>query len=180
MKTEDILSLFKLLARIMYVVAIIRVLAQILIFKNNFYLPDNPSPHNKINIPLYDLRIDHPELYLKLLCLSLSLAIVTFLLWKNMADILGKISLNTPFTRPIALKLETVGHTLVAISLLHFTSEYVLQQIASIEGMTPLLDSRFFKFGSAASYLLYAGVVYVFSQLFKRGVELQQENELTI
>ncbi|GAB2765714.1 hypothetical protein GCM10027275_03970 [Rhabdobacter roseus] len=180
MKTEDILSLFKWLARIMYVGAIIGVLVQAGIFVTNFYLPDTPSPHNKINIPLYDLRIDHPELYFQLLCLTILLAIVKFLLWKNMADILGKISLSTPFTKPIASKLVNVGHVLVTISFLNFTSEYVLQQIAGIEGMAPLLASSFFKFDSDASYLLYAGVVYVMSQLFKRGVELQQENELTI
>jgi type IV secretory pathway TrbL component len=37
-----------------------------------------------------------------------------------------------------------------------------------------------FSLSSEFSYLFMSGIIYLISQIFKRGVELQEENELTV
>lgn len=37
-----------------------------------------------------------------------------------------------------------------------------------------------FKIGEGNNFLFMAAIVYIISQIFKRGIEMQEENELTV
>lgn len=83
-----------------------------------------------------------------------------------------------------AHRLISTGYLLLSIWIISFIGKNYLHSLQkSLAGITELMQS--FGYAQAAFdadgvYLLNAGIVYIIAQIFKRGVELQQENELTI
>jgi hypothetical protein len=96
-------------------------------------------------------------------------AYIAFLVIK----VLSKIKMANPFTIEISKNLEKISYiillTWVTAMLYNGHAEWLSKRIAGLQ--ENLISGEF---------ILLAGVVFVFSQIFKKGVEIQSENELTI
>lgn len=95
--------------------------------------------------------------------------------WYLVVDLLQKLRLQSPFTMLVTEKLEKIAYLLLAIwvimSLIGKTYSHYLVEYIKIE--SPVITS-------GDEYLFISGMVYIISQIFKRGVEIQEENELTV
>jgi hypothetical protein len=87
--------------------------------------------------------------------------------------VLSKIKLANPFTTEIANLLEKISYiilgTWVTAMLYNLHTGWLSKRISGLE--QNLIPGEF---------IFLAGVVFVISQVFKRGVEIQSENELTV
>lgn len=96
-------------------------------------------------------------------------AFIAFLVIKT----LSKVNLANPFTAAVSQRIALIGYVLLAnwfVSLLnHIHANWLLKQMGE-----PEADY------AAVEFLFIAGLVFIISQIFKRGVELQAENELTV
>ena len=73
-----------------------------------------------------------------------------------------------------ALLLEKIGYFLISIWIVGTIADNYIQWLAKRIGQNiSELDIDF-------NYLFIAGIVYIISQVFKRGVEIQTENDLTV
>ena len=97
------------------------------------------------------------------------LSYVWFMVWKT----LDKMNLKNPFTMTTALKLEKIGLTLFATWILMMVASGYM---AWMHKKTGLLYEDW----STSQFIFLSGLIYVISQIFKRGVEIQSENELTV
>ena len=89
-----------------------------------------------------------------------------------MTKLLSSLNLEKPFTETVVDLLKKVSYTIFGvwlIAMLHNAHVIGLEKYAGI-------DAEPF----AGEYIFLAGIVYVLAQLFKRGVEIQAENELTV
>jgi hypothetical protein len=86
---------------------------------------------------------------------------------------LSKVNLSNPFTFEMANLLEKISYVQAGIwAIAMFSNAY-----------TSWLMKRAGTFAaelSSGEFLFMAGLVFIISQIFKRGVELQSENDLTI
>jgi hypothetical protein len=87
--------------------------------------------------------------------------------------VLSKIKMINPFTMEVSKILETISYfiilTWVLTLLVNGQIKWLSQKVAGLErNMIP------------DDFLLMAGVVFVMAQIFKKGVEIQTENELTV
>ena len=100
---------------------------------------------------------------------SLLKAYVSFLVIKT----LSKVNLKNPFTTEVAKKLEKISHVLLEIWIVSMVSNahtsWLLKTTGGLQGEWVNGD-----------FIFMAGLVFVLSQVFKRGVEIQSENELTV
>ena len=87
--------------------------------------------------------------------------------------VLSKIKLSSPFTMEIARSLERISYwilgTWVLAMIKNVHAEWVQDQVPGLN--LPLISGDF---------IVMAGVVFVTAQIFKKGVEIQTENELTV
>jgi hypothetical protein len=87
--------------------------------------------------------------------------------------VLSKIKLENPFKMEISKILERISYFIFAtwiIAIIYNSyTNWLSQKITGLR--TNMISEEF---------ILLAGVVFVFSQIFKKGVELQSENELTV
>ncbi len=95
-------------------------------------------------------------------------AYIAFLVIK----LLSNLNIQRPFNAGALKSMQTISYSLIllwAIVVIHNIHVGILEASSGIEAN--LLSSEF---------ILFAGIVYVFSLLFKRGLELQSENDLMI
>lgn len=95
-------------------------------------------------------------------------AYIAFLVIK----LLSNLNINRPFNANALKWMQTISYSLLlmwAIVVAHNIHVGILEATLGIKAT--LISSEF---------VLIAGIVYVFSLLFKRGLELQYENDLTI
>lgn len=90
-----------------------------------------------------------------------------------LARVLGKIKMANPFTPEVARILERMSYviilTWVAALLYNGHQKWVSKLVPDMQ--QNLIPTEF---------LFLAGVVFVIAQIFKKGVELQSETELTV
>jgi hypothetical protein len=95
-------------------------------------------------------------------------AYIAFLVIK----LLSNLNIHRPFNA-IALKsMQTISYSLLWLWVIVVAHNIHVGILEATQGITATLLS--------SEFVFIAGIVYVFSLLFKRGLELQKENDLTI
>ena len=87
--------------------------------------------------------------------------------------LLSKINLIHPFSMEIANRIVKISYTLIFIWGLSFVVNFFDKWAALAIGLEPQFEVR-------GEFLFIAGLVYLIGNIFKRGVEIQNENKLTI
>ena len=90
--------------------------------------------------------------------------------------VLSKVSLSNPFTIGVAKALEKLSYVVLEIWVIAMVNNAYLTWGLKSVGELPN------KYGDYVSgeFIFMAGLVFVIAQIFKRGVEIQSENELTV
>jgi len=104
-----------------------------------------------------------------LIVLSIMKSYVSFLVIRT----LSKFNLKNPFTTEVAGRLEKISYyafgTWLVTMLYNAHSTWLMKKTGELNGTW-----------ISGEFIFMVGLVYIFSQVFKRGVEIQSENELTV
>jgi hypothetical protein len=88
--------------------------------------------------------------------------------------LLSKLNLKTPFSREVAKRLEKIAFEILGLWLVNMVGMTYLKRLEKTTG------ESLGNFGIGDEFLLVAAIVYIVAQIFKRGIELKEENELTV
>jgi hypothetical protein len=126
-----------------------------------------------LGLNLYNLSqfsFGHYTLFVSLMVILLCMkALICFLIIKT----LSKVKLMNPFTMEVARTLERIS--LVLMITWAFAVAGSAHTAWLMERTGTLRDD-----GAAGEFIFMAGLVFIISQVFKRGVEIQSENDLTV
>jgi hypothetical protein len=123
---------------------------------------------NLLSLQQYDFSY-----YSAMVSYLFAIAAMKSTIWCMVIGVLSKINLSNPFTMEVALKLQGISYILLGtaiVSVLHNSSGKWLSKHTG----------DFYGTATTEEYLFMAGLVFIISQIYKRGVELQSENELTV
>lgn len=172
MKTERILQILRVGAWIVYIGAIIRTVMLAVVFVLGHLAGEDV------------FQSDHFVPSIAIFSLLLAIAILHVQVWEKVKDILTQINLGNPFSMKTAQQLINTGYLLLSIWIVSFIGKsyvhYLNKSMSGAAEFVKSFDYSLVNFDVDGVYLLNAGIVYIIAQVFKRGVELQQENELTI
>ncbi|MGH1386636.1 DUF2975 domain-containing protein [Kordia sp.] len=170
-KTEKLLKLMHFLAWLAFIGLLIKAGAIIMSYGVSIQNPEaskdlykgmDLSRYADVNFAHYSMIVFyHALLYL------LQAYVALFV-----AKLLNAVNLEKPFTMTVVAILRKISITIFAVwilAMVHNLHVVLLEKYAAIEA-EPF----------ASEYIFLAGIVYVLTQLFKRGVEMQNENELTV
>jgi len=91
--------------------------------------------------------------------------------------LLLKINLSKPFDTYVAGQIKNISYYTLSIGLI----SYIARQIAnSLQHYGFEVDALNQFWADSQAWILMAAVIYVIATIFSRGVELQNENDLTI
>ncbi len=171
-KTEQILMVMKVLAWIAFIGFMIKAGVYLITYALSFF---NPIIANDLyrGLDLYDLRQENMIQYTIVMAFISILTILQSVVWYMLIKIIDKIRLENPFTMDVAHRLESISYSLFTIWILAVTGGGFIAWLGDKAGK--LNDSW-----NTGDFLFMAGLVFIISQIFKRGVEIQSENELTV
>jgi hypothetical protein len=167
MKTENVLSVLRVLAWILLAGYAINFASQLFRFGWKLF---NPLELNEV----VSSEADVLWAYVRVMSFVLILSGMFVYLWYLITNLLSGINLSNPFTPEMVKKLEGVAYLLFNIWLVSMISHQVTKSI------TLSTDTSLDVVQVSTEWLLIAGIVYIISQVYKHGVALQQEQDLTI
>lgn len=174
-KTETILKVMHVLAWIAFIGLSIEAGAILTAYGVSWFNPIAAKDLYR-GMSLYDLSQYDFWLYTQMVSYIVALLVVKAFAVYLIIKIMMKVKLQNPFTVEIANRLETISYVLfggVVISIICQVQVGWLQK--------HVRDFHISWIGeNAGEFIFMAGLVFIISQVFKRGVELQSENELTV
>ncbi len=178
-QTEKILNVLRIIAWIGYIGSLI-LLGTLLILGFFSFLEPNLFikilVKTKINsVTLLQLREQYQFHYFCYLGLFIIGIFFIVKIWELAKITLSIISLKHPFTFEIAKTLERIAFYMFCIWILSIIGNIYNLYLEHLFSVNIRLSISL-----EFSYFFGAGLIYLISQIFKRGVELQEENELTV
>lgn len=174
-KTQTILTVMHVLAWIAFIGLAIETGAILTAYGVSWFSP--VAAHDLYRgMNLYELSQYDFWLYTQIVSYIVALRAVKAYAVYLVIKIMMKVKLQNPFTIETASRLETISYVLFG--------GFVISVISRMQ--TDWLQKRVQDFHiswigeNAGEFLFMAGLVFIISQIFKRGVELQSENELTV
>ncbi len=107
----------------------------------------------------------------------LFIAILKAILFYVVIQLLMKLDLNKPFSSFVSKKITLISHITLSIGIISYIAKQNAKNL-SHQGYELENLSKFWVDSSA--FLTMAAIVYIISVIFKKGIALQEENELTI
>ncbi|MDF2514810.1 MAG: hypothetical protein K0R59_106 [Sphingobacterium sp.] len=118
-------------------------------------------------------RTDYSILFLLLIVTSAFKAYLFY--W--VVNLFSKLNFVRPFSTEIAKQIVRIGYVALIIGLL---SLLALQYALQLESLGNELSFITKYWNDYAGFLMMAVIVFVIVQIFKKGIELQNENDLTL
>ena len=107
----------------------------------------------------------------------LVISILKAVLFYVVIMLVSKINLSKPFNSLVSSQITQISYYTLSIGLLSYiarqTAKYLLHRGYKIDQLNQFwVDSQ--------AFILMAAVVYVIATIFKKGLEIQNENDLTV
>lgn len=107
----------------------------------------------------------------------LAIAILKALLFLQVVRLMHKMDLSTPFSTFVASQILKISYYTLSIGLISYIGRQLAGNLMTGGFATDNLNQ--FWAGSQA-FILMGAVIYMIATIFKKGVAIQQENELTV
>ena len=107
----------------------------------------------------------------------LTISILKAYLFYVVVMLLHKIDLLKPFNSYVADQIKKISYITLGIGIFSLIAREISRSMVHY-GLEPDTLNKFWEDGSA--FLLMAAVIYVIATIFSRGVEIQNENDLTV
>ncbi len=179
-QTEKILNILRIIVRIGYVGSII-VAIMIIGFSIAFiFLSPNTDFAKTLfitdkKLPFSTLKNEYSGWFMGYIILSLLKYYFVIKIWKLGKDTLTNLDIISPFSPKISINIEKTAYLMIIIGVANF----IIQQYESVlEGLTT--NHVKYNYSLDLTYIFGVGIVYLVSQIFKRGIEIQEENDLTV
>lgn len=126
---------------------------------------------------LFSLQTQSKWQYITLVSLLISISILKAQLFYTMIRIFIKIDLVHPFSKGIAILISKLSYIAFTLGVTQFLSGRFVKtldtEVFQLMGVDNHLSSSF-------EYFLISALIFAIAQVFKHGVEIQAENELTV
>ena len=174
-KTETILTISKFLALLGGVGYSILWGGQLVTLIASFINPEWAKHTYEVDMNLFSIRAHSTGFYANAMILTIAVSVLKATIWFVVFDLLSKLKLQNPFSMEVEKKLERIAYLLLGVWIVSsiFWKIYIhyLTEATGIQLPTN---------NNGDEYLFMAGIIYIISQVFKRGIEIQEENNLTV
>jgi hypothetical protein len=175
MKTNTILTILKFLALLGGIKYSIDCGGQITSFAVSFINTDWVKRTYEADLNIFSIRAHSTWYYGYAMVITIAVSALKAIVWYVVFGLLSKLKLQTPFSMEVEKKLERIAFLLLAVWIVSsiFWKIYIYYLFKDTGIQLPPANS-------GDEYFFIAGIVYIISQIFKRGIEIEEENQLTV
>jgi hypothetical protein len=171
-RTEQILTVMNVLCWIVYIGLMIQAGTIMISYAISAVKPD-AAKNLYMGAYLLPLMKYSFKDYTLTIAFMVALLVIKAYIAQLVINVLSKIKMASPFTIEISKLLEKVSYLIIVLwGVVVLSNAYTAWLQNKTEGPQGNLLS--------GEFIFMAGVVFVMAQIFKKGVEIQSENELTV
>lgn len=107
----------------------------------------------------------------------LIISVLKAVLFYTVINLMHKMNLEKPFSVFVAKQISQLSYYTLSIGLLSYIARQFVKNL-DYHGFVSGNLNQFW--ADSDAFILMGAVIYIIAQIFKRGVELQEENDLTV
>lgn len=123
---------------------------------------------------MYEKQFPH---FIGVMSFIVVLALLKAYLFYLVVNIFQKLNLVKPFTIEIAKLIEKISFEAFTIAILTVIAQQYTMRLVDNGYEVSDVDNYW---NDTAAFMMMAAILFVISQVFKKGIELQEENDLTV
>lgn len=107
----------------------------------------------------------------------LTISILKAVLFYIVIMLMHKMDLSKPFNTFVAQKISQISYMTLSIGLLSYIGRELVKKLTAQGFVTDNLSTFWV---DSQAFIIMGAVIYIIAIIFKKGIEIQMENELTI
>lgn len=107
----------------------------------------------------------------------LTIAVLKAYLFYIVINLVSNLSLSKPFSSYVADQISKISYYTFSIGIISYIARETAKHLEH-RGLELDILNEFWV--DSEAFILMAGIIYVIAQIFNRGIEIQNENDLTI
>ena len=115
--------------------------------------------------------------FFRVYSLALTISVLKAIMFYVVIEMLHKLDFKQRFSSIVAHKIAVLSDYAFSIGIFSFVAKQTVQNMEKYGYSTERLNQFWV---DSEAFIIMAAVVYIIAQIFKRGVDVQQENELTV
>jgi len=110
-------------------------------------------------------------------CFILSISILKACLFYTVIRLMHKMDLSKPFNSFVSRQVSLISYYTLSIGFLSYIARELAEKLTHYSFATNNLNQFW---ADSEAFILMGAVVYIIAIIFKKGVDLQNENDLTV
>ena len=107
----------------------------------------------------------------------IAIAVMKAYLFYVVIMLVWKLDLDNPFSTFVADKISTISHVIFSIGIVSYVTRSSIEKLL---GESYDINDMSGFFVDNQAFIVMAAIIYIIAVIFKRGIELQNENDLTV
>lgn len=107
----------------------------------------------------------------------LVIAVLKVIMFYVVIQLMSKIDLQKPFSQLVSSKISNISYYTLFIGLLSFSAKLSAKTLQHYGYDTNNLNQFW---ADSQAFILMAAVIYIIATIFRKGIEIQNENDLTV
>lgn len=128
-------------------------------------------------LDLSDLYVHSRSAFYGMYSFILFISVLKVALFYIVIRLVSRIDLSKPFNSFVSHQISQISYYTLSIGLLSHIGKQVAKYVEHHGLATDKLDRYW---GDSQAFILMAAVIYIIAVIFKKGIELQNENDLTV
>ena len=175
-KNNLVFKVLQIVAWIIFVGLCIEAGAMIV---NFIFALSNPETVQNLyqKLDLSEIKKTNEWTFYSIYSFILVISILKAVLFYIVVQLVTKIDMEKPFNEFVSKKITKISYYTFSIGILSYLARDTAEKLQG-EGFATDALNHFW--GDSQAFILMAAVIYVIATIFKKGIELQTENDLTV
>jgi len=172
MKTHQLISILKFVFWVLFIGLLIKAGALLFNFGMSLWNPEG-AQNLYLGLDLHQLRTANKQQFINVGSLLIAVVGLQAYIAYLVIKIAATGNLNYPFTQKIAQLISKISHTALGCGIVSIIADGYCQRLIKKGIDIPLS-------WGGKEFLFLAGIIFIISIVFQKGIELQTENDLTV
>ena len=176
-KTKQVLIIMKIISWVIFIGLCIKTGAILYSFFVSLAINSEGAKNLHMGLDLSALYRFNTGHYVAIVSYIIVLSALKAYLFYLVIKIFLKINFVNPFSTDISFLISKIAQVALGIGILTLVALGYVAWLTERGVAFPEMQQYL---GGAGEFLLLGGIIFIIAQVFKRGIEIQSENELTV
>lgn len=176
-RTEKVLIVLHVVAWIIFIGLCIKTGSMLFSFFVSLFINPETAKYLYLTLNLSELKEFNIYHYVNIMSLISLISVLKTLIAYKLVTLFPVFNLSNPFSTHVSKLISDISEFTLGTGIIVLIANVYSDWVA---GNGVSMQSALENMGDAGEFLFFAAIIFIIAQVFKRGMEIQEENDLTI